>query len=816
MVDEDSAVPGEDPAAALAQFAAELRQAKSDAERRQRREIAVSALADKVRVSRQSVYAYLNGTTLPSAYVLDCLLLALGITDRGRLEELRDGIEETRNASRKRSLNESRKRSPEESDAVDGRLGPIDEREPLHRPRPRQLLPVTPNFIGRHDELAELDQLAEQAERVATTVVLTGTAGAGKTTLALGWAHRAAARFPDGQLYVNLRGFDPGDPLDAAAALQDFLLALGVGPSVPAGLEARAARFRDLVAGRRLLVVLDSARSAGQARPLLPGGPGCLTIVTSRNRLESLTVREGARRVDVDVFSPAEAVALLTTQLRVPATEAGPCFDELARECAYLPLALSIAGGRAMGRAPAEMVGRLVTDLREARSQLDVLGSDDVDLDLRAVFQCSYDQLPAEASRLFGLLGVHPGPDIDRHACAALLDVSEPPDRALRGLTDAHLLDEHRPGRFASHDLLRGFARELAARRDEAETTAALGRLLDHYLAAAREADAALQPWLRPPAEDQPVPGTGWSRPEVADLDDAVSWFGGELPVLLAMVDLAAARGFESHVWRLAWALMVFLRRSGRRRERAAVQRFAVEAARRAGRQQARATSLRLLADAVARLDSHNEAGRLLAEALIEADDDGARQIHLSFARLFESGGDHIRALGHARKALVLAESGSVAAHDEAWPVVAPSVAGPVAAADSLTAVSTQLCHLGDYPAAVSEGLRALALYTEAGHLEGEAAICRVLGLAESGRGRHEQAIDHYGRSRRLDLVLGDRYREAQAMDLLADEYLATGAGAAASRWRTQALEILDQLSHPDAAVVRAKLDESPGQRRVS
>ncbi|WP_397313138.1 ATP-binding protein [Parafrankia sp. CH37] len=641
---------------------------------------------------------------------------------------------------------------------------------------------------------------------------MTGTAGVGKTTLAVHWAHRIADRFPDGQLYANLNGFGAGAPRDPAAALHAVLLALGVGPNaIPEDLESRAALLRTLLTGRRVLVVLDNARSAEQARPLLPGSAGCLAVVTSRIRLEGLVVRDGASLLTLEELPHDAAVALLARRLGMLPSQHRPELDELARQCAHLPLTLSVAGARAAARSP-DVLGKLVADLRHQRSRLDVLGSDDADLDLRTVLRWSYEPLSAPAARLFRLLGLHPGPDIDRGACAALLGEPDTADQALRGLVAAHLVTEHRPGRYTSHDLLRGFAQELAARLDAAQSTAAVARLLEYYLDAAQRANGALQPWvtyLAPavtgaepeawPASVLPVPlsgatPTGGPSNAPTSYDTAIAWFENELPVLLALLETAAGHGFESHVWRLAWTLMLFLRRTGRRAERAGTQQLALDAAERAGHRHARAASRRKRADALAGLGRTGDAESLLALALTEfealSDRDGARHVHLSYARLYEATGRHNDALEHARQALTLS---------------AGDTANPLAVADCQTQISVQLCHLARHDEALSHGRRALDLYSRIGHQDGQANILRYLGRAEGNLGRHDTAIGHYERSRQLDHQLGDRFWEAQVMDHLADEYLACGDGEAAERWRNAALVLLESLAHPGTEAIRAK-----------
>jgi len=330
---------------------------------------------------------------------------------------------------------------------------------------PQQLPAAARQFVGRDKEITALSALLDS--HASGTVIITaiaGTAGIGKTALATHWAHQAKDQFPDGQLHVNLRGFDPEQPMDPSQALHGFLLALGVAPSrIPADLDAIAALYRTLLAGRRMLIMLDNAHSPDHVRPLLPGTAGSLVIVTSRDRLDGLVVHEGAHRIALDLLSTQDAQALLArrvdhTRLTAEPTETA----QLIELCARLPLALSIVAARAASQ-PALTIAHLVRDLRDERDRLDALDLGHLDLDLRAVFSRSYAFLSPSAARLFRLLGTHPGPDIDRHACAALLGDPARTPAALRELTAAHLLDEHTPGRLRFHDLLRVYAAEQAA-----------------------------------------------------------------------------------------------------------------------------------------------------------------------------------------------------------------------------------------------------------------------------------------------------------------------------------------------------------------
>lgn len=349
---------------------------------------------------------------------------------------------------------------------------------------PRQLPAAIAHFVGRTGELMHLTGLLEDAAGTAGTVMISaigGTAGVGKTALAVYWAHQVADRFPDGQLYVNLRGFDPsGTPVTPAKAVRRFLGALGVTVTgIPADLDARADLYRSMLASRRMLIVLDNARDPAQVRPLLPGSPGCLVVVTSRNQLTSLVAAEGAWPLTLDVLTGAQAWELLARRLGTERIARQPQpLGELIRLCARLPLALSLAAACAATR-PCLPLTALAAELKDEQRRLDVLDAGDPAASLRAAFSSSYRSLSGPAARMFRLLGVHPGPDISAPAAASLAGIPLPQARdALRELAQGHLLAEHTPGRFAFHDLLRAYAAGQAQKCEgEAGRRAALHRI---------------------------------------------------------------------------------------------------------------------------------------------------------------------------------------------------------------------------------------------------------------------------------------------------------------------------------------------------
>ncbi len=397
--------------------------------------------------------------------------------------------------------------------AADPALGPPAATVTLAGPEhiwaaPAQLPGDVDAFTGRAGELASLDKLAAMigppggagppgAGPAATVICVSGTAGAGKTALAVHWARRVRAAFPDGQLYVNLRGYDPGQPVPAGDALAGFLRALGVpGQDIPRDVDERAAAYRTLLDGRRILVVLDNASAVEQVRPLLPGSPSSLVLVTSRDSLAGLVARHGARRLDLDRLPQQDAVALLRALIGDRAEIQPDGTATLARRCARLPLALRVAAELAAA-SPAMTVAQLAGELADEQRRLDLLDAGgDPGSAIRGVFSWSYGHLPDEEARAFRLLGLGPGPDIDARAAAAL--TGTPPaqaSRMLELLARTHLIHRTRPGRYGLHDLLRAYAAGLAAAGDaEGERQAALTRLFDYYLAAAAAAMDILVP----------------------------------------------------------------------------------------------------------------------------------------------------------------------------------------------------------------------------------------------------------------------------------------------------------------------------------
>jgi DNA-binding SARP family transcriptional activator/tetratricopeptide (TPR) repeat protein len=678
---------------------------------------------------------------------------------------------------------------------------------------PQELPAAVRHFTGRARELAALTRLLDEPARgVVVISAIGGTAGVGKTALAVHWAHQVADRFPDGQLHVNLRGYDPAQPMTADDALAGFLRSLGV-PSqhIPPEQHQRAARYRSLLAGKRMLVVLDNASTAEQIRPLLPGAPGCAAVVTSRDALAGLVVHDGAARLDLGLLPLAEAVALLSELIGEPARADPDATAELARCCARLPLALRVAGDMAATR-PGVPLADLVADLADEQRRLDRL---DVDGDprtaVRAVFSWSYQQLGDESARMFRLLGIHPGPDITAAAAASLAAIAEAGARGLlRELARAHLIAEHAPGRYGVHDLLRAYAAEQAQHTDsDTGRREATGRVLDHYLHTAATAARLLDPAKEPVVLAPPRPGAAAGQP--ADDRQALAWFEAEHQVLLAAVTLAAGSGFDAHAWQLPWAMAPFLLARGHWQEWAATQRTALAAATRLADTTAQAVCSRLLALACTNLGDYDQALGNYASSLTLyqrlGNHVGEARVHQNLGVLAERQGRCAGALGHAEQALRLFKAVGDMANEAA----------------ALHNIGWYHGLLGDYQQARAFCRQALTLSTEIGHrwLEGH-AWCS-LGYAEHHLGNLAEAAACYQRALSLARDAGDRFLEAETLTHLGDTRHAAGGPTQAREAWEQALAILDDLQHPDVGQVRAKLastndhaSANPGSSRLS
>jgi tetratricopeptide (TPR) repeat protein/transcriptional regulator with XRE-family HTH domain len=665
---------------------------------------------------------------------------------------------------------------------------------------PRQLPAAVADFTGRAAELQALTRMLDEAGAGAPgTVVISaigGTAGVGKTALALHWAHQVADRFPDGQLHVNLRGFDPsGTPATPATAIRGFLDALGVPPErISPAPDVQAGLYRSLLADKQMLIVLDNARDEQQIRPLLPASPASLILVTSRNQLSGLAAAEGARLVSLDVLSHHEAVQLLTARVGASRAVAAPeAIDEITALCAHLPLALAVVAARAAAR-PRFPLTQLAAELRGAPGRLDALDAGNPAASVRAVFSWSYRQLSAEAARMFRLLGLHPGPDISIPAAASLAAVNEAEARRLlRELTRDCLITEHVPGRYAFHDLLRAYAASQARDCDsEPDRDAATGRVLDHYLHTADRAAFLLRRAHEPVALAAPEPGACPERP--GDRRQALAWFDAEHQVLLAAVTFAAGAGADSHAWQLPWAMGDYLRRRGYLQERVTIMRSALAAATRQDDTLGQAVSLRSLGYACTETGDYDQARAHLEHSLPFyrrlGDRMGEAWVLKSLSTLAGTQGRYGDALGHNEEALRLFQA----------------IGHEAAEAELLNGVAWWHALLGDYERARTFCEQSLALIAKLGGSDFEAAVRDTLGYIELQLGNLARAAGHFESALGLCRDHGDRYHEAEILTHIGDTRHAAGEPPLARQAWQQALAIFDDIQHPDAEKVRAKL----------
>ncbi|RSN01277.1 AfsR family transcriptional regulator [Streptomyces sp. WAC 01325] len=676
--------------------------------------------------------------------------------------------------------------------------GDRDDSDPVRAPRhvrPRQLPREVAAFSGRRSELERSYELLDIRPQAAQTIVFSGMAGVGKTSLAVHWAHRIADRFPDGQLYIDLRGFHTASALSVAEAVRALLGALGVPPHrVPAGLEAQAALYRTLVAGHRILIVLDNARDSEQVRPLLPGTPSCMAVVTSRHQLQGLMTADGACSLTLSPMDNADAIELLTQRLGTERVTMEPAAaDEIIALCGRLPLALAIVCARA-ALNPGFPLSAIADELRESQGSLDAFSGEPPLGDARSVFSWSYQGLNPEAARLFRLLALHPGPDCSVAAAASLTGRQVREVRALLAeLVRAHLLFEADPGRFSFHGLLNAYARELVLECEDMDgRKAASARLLDHYLHSAHEADTTLAPHRDRITPSPPAPGTVPER--LFDQRGAAKWLEAEHPVLLAAIQQDGRHGEGAHSWRLAAVLELYLDRNGRWQDQRVAQNTAITAAQRQGDIIGQAHANRALGLVLGRLGRWEGAYEHLMSALrlfSEADDARGRgRVHRYWAFLANRQHRHSEALNQYRLADDLYRSvghlnGQASVHNE---------------------VGWTYLLLGEYDKAIKEGQQALVIHQNRGDRNGQAAAWDTLGCAYHRLGQHAEALNCFHQALQMYRDVQDTYLEADTLTHIADTHLASGTTSPALEALRQALALLNAIGHPDAEDVRAKL----------
>lgn len=696
-------------------------------------------------------------------------------------------------------------------------------------PIPAQLPHNVPGFVGREAELQEMTKLQEQHPGPMLLLsAIDGSPGIGKTALAIHWAYKVADKFPDGQLYVNLQGYGQSvKPVTPTAAIREFLCAFGIPPErIPAGFQAQAALYRSLLVGRRTLIVLDNARDEDQVRPLLPGDPGCMVVVTSRRQLVGLIAADGAQTLTLNLLTEAEAHELLVRRLGAGRLAAEPeATAELIRLCARLPLALAVAAARAAAR-PALVLEEIAAELRAAVGRLEALDVGDAATSVRAAFSWSYRHLPQKSARLFRLLGLHPGPDIDVHAAASLAEIPVQEARELlHELVHANLLRLQPSGRFAFHDLLRTYAAELARARESDEMRrAALTRLFDHYLAIAAVAMDTLAPAERHRRPRPPT--TAGSLPPLGTQALARVCLDTERATLVAVTAYAAASGWPSHATRLAVTLFRYLDNGGYHSEAVSVHTHALRASRQSGDRAAQADALRNLG-AVAWWQSRYEEAidyflraltlyrdlddglgqaRTLANLALAMGHEGRYQeavtYHQDALAIFRELDDE---LGQARTldnlGVLVCRLGryaeAVARHREALSVFR-ELGDRIGEAGALGNLGVVLHRKGHYLQAAILQQRALQLFRELGHRDGEAETLNSLGHTLRDQGCCQEAIEYHRGALGLYRELGNRSGQAEALNGLGEALRTHGEREQARIHHREALRLADQVGNLD------------------
>ncbi|MEW2425924.1 BTAD domain-containing putative transcriptional regulator [Streptomyces nigra] len=663
---------------------------------------------------------------------------------------------------------------------------------------PGQLPYRLPVFSGRQAEVRSLIAAANRARtgRGATVHCISGGAGMGKTTLAVHAAHSLAPHYPDGQLYLDMRGFDAVEsPVSPEQALRTVLEAFGVAAhQVPADLDARSALLRSVLAQRRVLLLLDNARDFRHVRSLLPASPGCLVIVTSRNHMVEL-VANGAEHLRLQALSVTDARDMLARRLGAECVERDPAAtDGLIVRSGRLPLALALISATAAARS-VDSLADIAAELQSVADALEVLKTAEADIDLRSVFSWSYKVLSPEAARLYRLSSLVPSTGSSVTVLAALSGCSADDVRpALEELLTAHLMDEFAPGRYVSHDLLRAYAAELLSVHESGPQRAeAFRRMLVHCLHTAYRAARVV--WTALPELELTAEVLEAPVADVLSGTAALEWFAAEGGLLAQLVCIASAEpGCETLTWQLAWSVMEYLQKEGRWDEQLSTQSAALAAVCRVEDQLGRAHALRGLARS--RLQTGDSAGarQLLNGALRDfgelQDLTGQARCHGNLALLSTREGDHYRALPHAHEAVRL----FAAAGDR------------IGQANALNNLGWTLAQTGAYGEALDRCRRALRLLGETDDLVAKAATWDSIGHIQHRLGRHAEASSCYDRALKLDRQLGDKPNEAETLTRLGETLLAMKdrAGAADS-WR-RALAIYESLDSSAARHVTSLL----------
>jgi DNA-binding SARP family transcriptional activator/tetratricopeptide (TPR) repeat protein len=646
---------------------------------------------------------------------------------------------------------------------------------------PAQLPTDLPTFAGRVPELSQVSKMLSLDGEfpIVAICAIDGMAGIGKTTFAIHWAHRVAKHFGDGQLYLNLRGFDSSAAAMAPAeALRTLLYSLGIPAGhIPADLDSRAGLYRSVLARKRVLIVLDNARDVEQIRPLLPAGPGCLVIATSRNPLAGLAMTEGARLLTLNLPSVSTAIQTLERRLGADRAAAEPeAVAEIIDLCGRLPLALAIVSTRAAAH-PGFTLASIAADLRRTQGRLDAFGAAGVAADARTVFSWSYHHLSRPACRVFRLLSLQPATDITAAAAASLLGVSpEEASRLLTELTNTALITEHQPGRYCFHDLIRAYATELSERIDtDKDRYRALARLLHHYLHSSYTAQVKLKPHREPITPGPPRPGV--TPEQFSDHESAMSWFTAERQVLNASVSLAARADFGFPAWQLALTMQQLYQWRGFFHDWKHSMETALQAAERDADLPGQGHVLTSLAGANFYLSRLDETVQCLERAQAIYTDLGYTTehayLHSSFGEIFAHRGELQRAIDQHEKALELYRE---AGHRRGE-------------ARAIADIGMARSGLGDYQEAVPRLEWGIALAQEISALHQEGKVRTDLGIVRSKLGQQDEAVEQFKQALTLIRGVGDRPMEADTLLALGDALAAQGLqDAACDAWQRASL----------------------------
>ncbi len=669
-------------------------------------------------------------------------------------------------------------------------------------------LPAAPTHLhGRDAELAILD---ERLERQATSAdpplsrVISGPAGVGKSALAVQWARCAADDFPDGQLFVNLRGFDPqASPLTTLEAVRGFLTALGVSPSeVPLQLEDAIGLYRSLLRGRRILVVLDNARDATQARPLLPTEPGNLGLVTSRSDLTGLSVTHPVRPLRLGLLAATAARRVVAEHIGADRLDAEPqAAADIVAMCGGLPLALAIVGAQLATR-PRTSLHAFADELRKAASVLDVIQLDDPLTDLRAVSSWSVKALNADQFEVFRMVGSHPGPEASVASIASMTGRSRPQTAALlRDLCRVNLVLDRGDDRFGCHDLIRAHAVELARAAPDEHALAAR-RLISHVV---HSAFAATRTHFTTPLAFDLAEVVDGVLPEMfADIDSASGWLEREQPVLSEIVDLAAVTpGQSTSAWQLGRILSGYLWEKCRWHDMIRIQRAALGATEAAGDRAGEADSRHGLADAYAGLEDFHSAltelDRALELFIADGDKTGESDVRATFGRILETMGSYAEAISHCIAALDIYRE----------------IADRSGEAVILNNVGYLNARLGNFESSVSWATASLELYRELDDLRGQTFALDTLSRSHLGLGDVDKAIDCLSQSTELSGRLGQDFSRALSLTHLGEAWEMVGDHGAARSAYVAALGIFDSLAHRRSDEIRRRLSNLEGAAAI-